>query len=232
MKKFLVSFAILTVAAVAAVRFTTYADAGITPTIPVDEKAMKAAESGTYNFDKAHSFIGFKVKHMGLIEVPGFFRDFTGSVNFDTADPSKSTVEFTAKATRIDTGVAGRDRHLRTADFFDVEKFPDLNFKSTKVDKKGKGWIVSGDLTMRGVTKPVSIPFEITGFVPGGERAGAKIGIAGETTLNRRDFGVNYGNNLPSGVPQIADQVKVVLQIEAGKPGPPRPAANTAARPN
>lgn len=224
MKKFFGFVAILAVAAFAAMKFTTYADAGITPTIPADEKAMKAAESGAYSFDKAHSFIGFKVKHMGLIEVPGFFRDFTGTVNYDTADPTKSTVEFTAKATSVDTGVAGRDRHLRTADFFDVEKFPELTFKSTKVEKKGKGWIVSGDLTMRGVTKPVSIPFEITGFVPAGERSGAKIGIAGETTINRRDFGVNYGNNMPNGIPVIADQVKVVLQIEAAKPGPPRPA--------
>ncbi len=213
------------IAGTAVVRFTTYADAGITPTIPVDEKAMKAAETGAYSFDKAHSFIGFKVKHMGLIEVPGFFRDFTGTVNYDSANPTKSSVEFTAKVTSVDTGVAGRDRHLRTADFFDVEKFPDLTFKSTKVEKKGKGWIVSGDLTMRGVTKPVSIPFEITGFVPGGERSGAKIGIAGETTINRRDFGVNYGGNMPSGGPVVADQVKVVLQIEAGKPGPPRPAS-------
>jgi polyisoprenoid-binding protein YceI len=225
MKKFYVSVAILAVAALAAVKVTTYADAGITPTIPVDEKAMKAAESGAYSFDKAHSFIGFKVKHMGLIEVPGFFRDFTGTVNYDAADPAKSTVEFTAKATSVDTGVAGRDRHLRTADFFDVEKFADLTFKSTKVEKKGKGWIVSGDLTMRGVTKPVVIPFEISGFLPGSERAGAKIGISGDTTINRRDFGVNWGTNLPSGIPQVADQVKVVLSIEAGKPGPARPPA-------
>ena len=224
MKKFFLTAAVLTVAALASVKFTIYADSGITPTIPVDEKVMKAAEAGTYNFDKAHGFIGFKVKHMGLIEVPGFFRDFTGTVNYDNADPTRSTVEFTAKATSVDTGVAGRDRHLRTADFFDVEKFADLTFKSTKVEKKGKGWIVSGDLTMRGVTKAVTIPFEITGFVPGSDRAGAKIGIAGETLINRRDFGVNYGTNMPSGIPVIADQVKVVLQIEAGKPGPPRPA--------
>jgi len=225
MKKFFVSFAILAVAALAAVKVTTYADAGVTPTIPVDEKAMKSAESGAYSFDKAHSFIGFKVKHMGLIEVPGYFRDFTGTVNYDAADIAKSSVEFKAVVTSVDTGVAGRDRHLRTADFFDVEKFPELTFKSTKVEKKGKGWIVSGDLTMRGVTKPVAIPFEITGFLPGGERSGAKIGISGETTINRRDFGVNYGTNLPSGIPQVSDQVRVVLAIEAGKPGPPRPAA-------
>ncbi|MEO5859415.1 MAG: YceI family protein [Pyrinomonadaceae bacterium] len=225
MKKLFVSFAILTVAALAAVKVTTYADAGITLTIPADEKAMKSAETGAYSFDKAHSFIGFKARHMGLIDVPGYFRDFTGTVNYDAADPARSTVEFTAKVTSVDTGVAGRDRHLRTADFFDVEKFPDLTFKSTKVEKKGKGWIVNGDLSMRGVTKPVSIPFEITGFLPGGERAGAKIGISGETLINRRDFGVNWGTNLPSGIPQVADQIKVVLAIEAGKPGPPRPTA-------
>lgn len=225
MKKFFLTAAVVTIAAMAAVKFTTYADAGITPTIPVDEKAMKAAESGTYNFDKAHSFIGFKVKHMGLIEVPGYFRDFTGTVNYDTADVTKSSVEFKAMVTSVDTGVAGRDAHLRRADFFEVEKYPELTFKSTKVEKKGKGWIVSGDLTMRGVTKPVSIPFEITGFVPGSDRAGAKIGITGETVLNRRDFGVNYGGNLPSGIPQIADEVKVVLAIEAAKPRPAAPAS-------
>jgi polyisoprenoid-binding protein YceI len=232
MKKFFVLVAVVVVAAFAAFKFTTLADAGITPTIPYDEKAMKAAESGTYSFDKAHSFIGFKVKHMGLIDVPGYFRDFTGTVNYDAADPAKSSVEFTAKVTSVDTGHEGRNAHLRRADFFDEPTYPEMTFKSSKVEKKGNGWIVSGDLTMRGVTKPVSIPFEITGFVPGGERAGAKIGITGETTINRRDFGVNYGGNMPNGTPQIADQVKVVLAIEAAKPGPPRPAANTAARPN
>lgn len=182
-----------------------------------DEKAMKMAESGAYSFDKAHSFIGFKVRHMGLIEVPGFFRDFTGEVNYDAKDVTKSTVTFTAKMTSVDTGVAGRDAHLRRADFFEVDKFPEMTFKSTSVSKKGKTWIVNGDLTMKGVTKPVSIPFEISGYLPGGERSGPKIGITGETTINRRDFGVNYGNNLPSGIPAIGDEVKVVLQIEAAK---------------
>jgi len=176
-----------------------------------------AGETGVYNFDKAHSFIGFKAKHMGLIEVPGFFRDFTGEVNYDSTDVTKSSVSFKAMTTSIDTGVARRDDHLRTADFFEVAKFPELTFKSTKVEKKGKGWIVTGDLTMRGVTKSVAIPFEIAGWLPAGERSGPKMGIAGETTINRRDFGVNWGNNLPSGVAAVADEVKVVLQIEAGK---------------
>src|SRR6188768_2803019 len=132
-------------------------------------EAAPMGDSGHYDFDKAHSFIGFKVRHMGLIEVPGFFRDFTGQVNFDAADVKNSSVTFKAMTTSIDTGVAPRDKHLRTADFFEVEKFPELTFTSTKVEKKGKGWIVTGDLTMKGVTKSVVIPFEIAGWLPGGE---------------------------------------------------------------
>ena len=175
-------------------------------------------ESGVYSFDKSHAFIGFKVRHMGLIEVPGFFRDFTGEVNFDSEDVTKSSVTFKAMATSVDTGVAGRDAHLRRADFFEVEKYPEITFKSTKVEKKGKGWVVTGDLTIKGVTKSVSVPFEIAGWLPASERAGMKMGISGETTINRRDFGVNWGGNLPSGVAAVSDEVKVILQIEAGKP--------------
>ena len=221
MKKIVFAFVLFAlVASVGAIKFTTYANAGITTTIPADEKAMKLVEAGTYNFDKAHSFIGFKVKHMGLIEVPGFFRDFTGTVNYDAADPSKSTVQFTAKMTSVDTGVAPRDNHLRTKDFFEVETYPEMTFKSTSVAKKGNAWVLTGDLTMKGVTKSVVIPFDVTGFIPGGERSGAKIGITGETTINRRDFGVNYGGNMPNGVATLSDDVKVVLQIEAAKPRP------------
>ncbi|MGD9563210.1 MAG: YceI family protein [Pyrinomonadaceae bacterium] len=178
--------------------------------------AVDAGESGTYNFDKAHSFIGFKVRHNGLIEVPGFFRDFTGTVMYDAKDVAKSSVTFTAKMTSVDTGVGGRDNHLRSADFFDVEKHPEMTFSSTKVAKNGKGWLVTGDLTMKGVTKPVSIPFNITGFLPGNQRNGPRMGITGETTVNRRDFGVNYGT-----AATLGDDVKVVLQIEAVQPKAP-----------
>lgn len=180
--------------------------------------AVQTSESGTYNFDKAHSFIGFKVKHMGLIEVPGFFRDFTGAVNYDAKDPSKSTVEFAAKATSVDTGVGGRDTHLRTADFFEVEKYPELTFKSTKVEKKGNGWAVTGDFTLKGVTKSITIPFNIAGFLPADQRSGGKMGITAETTINRRDYGVNYGSNMPNGTAVLSDDVKINLQIEANRP--------------
>ena len=185
--------------------------------------AVQTGESGTYNFDKAHSFIGFRVRHNGLIDVPGFFRDFTGTVVYDAKDASKSSVNFSAKMTSIDTGVAARDNHLRTADFFEVEKFPEMTFASTKVEKSGSGWTVTGNLTMKGVTKSVTFPFNLTGFLPANQRTGPRMGITAETTVNRRDFGVNYGT-----AATIGDDIKVVLAIEAVQPKAPAPAATPA----
>ncbi|MFN6964567.1 MAG: YceI family protein [Pyrinomonadaceae bacterium] len=175
-------------------------------------------ESGVYNFDRAHTFIGFKVKHMGLIEVPGFFRDFTGKISYDAADVTRSSVEFAAKVTSIDTGVAGRDNHLRSKDFFEVETYPEMTFKSTRVTKKGKNLMITGDLTLKGVTRSITFPFEIAGFVPGNERSGMRMGVTAETIINRRDYGVNYDSKLPNGTPSVDDSVKVVLAIEAVMP--------------
>ena len=180
-----------------------------------DTKLSAQEQTGTYNFDKAHSSIGFRVRHMGLVDVPGYFRDFTGSVVYDGKDVTKSSVEFTAKMESVDTGVAPRDKHLKTADFFEVEKYPEMTFKSTKVEKKGKNLMVSGDLTMKGVTKQISFPATVAGFAQ--DQRGTKIGVIAETTINRRDFGVNYGSNLPSGVPVLSDEIKVVLNVEAAK---------------
>lgn len=177
-----------------------------------------AGDSGVYNFDRAHSFIQFTVNHNGLTEVPGFFRDFTGSINFDAKDITRSTVEFTAKTTSIDTGVTARDNHLRSKDFFEVDTYPEITFKSTKVEKKGKVYLLTGDFTMKGVTKSISFPFQIAGWLPADERSGGKMGIAAETTINRRDFGVNWGSNIPgTSIPVVSDTVKISLQIDAGK---------------
>jgi polyisoprenoid-binding protein YceI len=192
--------------------------------------AAAQGETGTYNFDKAHSFIGFKVKHNGLIEVPGFFRDFTGSVTYDAKDVSKSSVNFAAKVTSVDTGVAARDNHLRTKDFFEVETYPEITFKSTKVEQKGKTWMITGDFTMKGVTKSITFPFNITGFNPATERSGPRMGITAETKINRRDYNINYGNTVPGAVVGVADEVTVVLQIEA--PMPKAPAAPAAPKTN
>lgn len=178
-----------------------------------DKLKQDADATGTYNFDKAHSFIGFRVKHFGLVEVPGYFRDFTGTINYDAKDMKKSSVNFTAKTTSVDTGVAPRDNHLRTADFFDVEKFPEMTFKSTKVEKKGKDWLVTGDFTMKGVTKQIAFPFTVVG-IKKDAKGGMKMGVTAETSINRRDFGVNYGSNLPDGTAILSDNISVNLQLE------------------
>ncbi len=175
--------------------------------------------TGAYSFDKAHSAIGFRVRHMGLADVPGYFKDFKGTINYDAKDITKSSVEFTAMMTSVDTRNEGRDKHLRTADFFDVEKFPEMTFKSTKVEKKGKNLMITGDLTMRGVTKSITFPFTVAGFLPDQRSGGMKMGAYAETTINRRDFGVNYGTNLPNGTQMLSDNVVVVLNIEANMPG-------------
>jgi polyisoprenoid-binding protein YceI len=180
-----------------------------------NENSTDEGDSGAYSFDKAHSSIGFRVKHMGLVEVPGYFRDFTGTVNYAPQDVTKSTVEFTAKAASVDTGVAPRDNHLRTKDFFEVETYPDITFKSTKIEKKGKGLMLTGDLTMKGVTKSISFPFNVAGFLKDAKSGASKMGATAETVINRRDFGVNYGGNLPNGAPMLSDNITIILNIEA-----------------
>ncbi len=179
---------------------------------------LDTGASGAYNFDKAHSFIGFKAKHMGLIEVPGFFRDFTGTATYDAKDVSKSSVEFAAQIASVDTGVKGRDNHLQQPEFFDAAKFPEMKFKSTKIEKKGDEWLMTGDLTIRDVTKSVTFPFRILGFVV--NERGSRMGIAAETSINRKEFGVMYDSKLPNGTPSVSDTIKVVLQIEAVMPAP------------
>ena len=199
-----IAFLVLAAFAFAGLAWTTEPVNAFSPeNFSMDTKLSQEDQSGEYNFDKAHSTIGFRIKHMGLVDIPGYFRDFTGTVNYDAKDVTKSIVNFTAKVTSVDTGVAPRDNHLRTADFFEVEKYPEMTFKSTKVEKKGKNFVVTGDLTMKGVTKQISFPFQLAGFAVD-QRGGVKIGAVAETTVNRRDFGVNYSGNLPNGTPTVA----------------------------
>jgi polyisoprenoid-binding protein YceI len=180
-----------------------------------DAKLSAAESTGNYDIDPRHSYIGFRVMHMGLAEVPGSFRDFSGAINYDGNDVSKSSVNFTAKVTSIDTGVVPRDNHLRNADFFEVEKYPEMTFKSTKVEKKGKNWEVTGDFTLKGVTKQITIPFTLNGMLKD-DKGNVKMGISAQTTINRQDYGVKYGNKLPDGTLALSDIVKIDLQLEAG----------------
>jgi polyisoprenoid-binding protein YceI len=179
------------------------------------EGALEEGMMGAYGFDKAHSSIGFRVKHMGLVDVPGYFREFTGTINYDPKDVTKSTVEFSAQIASVDTGVEGRDKHLQRDDFFDAAKFPAITFKSTKVEKKGNNLILTGDLTMRGVTKSISFPFNVVGFLKDPRSGGMRMGATAETVVNRKDFGINYDSKLPNGTSAVSDNITVVLNLEA-----------------
>lgn len=172
-----------------------------------------AAESWTV--DKGHSTANFKIRHF-TANVVGQFRDFEGAINIDRANPKDSSVEFTIQAKSVDTGSERRDNHLRSADFFDVEKFPTITFKSTSVVPKAKDtYDVTGDLTMHGVTKRVTLPVTFLGFMkhPRGEKAGFEI----ETTLNRKDYGVTWNRALDEGGFMLSDDVKVSINLEVDR---------------
>lgn len=227
MKRFLI-FGFMAAIGVAAFTFSGVEAVrpGIEERFSSEAGATAAGETGKYGFDRAHSAIGFRVNHMGLVDVPGYFRDFTGEVSYNAEDVTKSSVSFTAKMTSVDTGVEARDNHLRTKDFFEVETYPEMTFKSTRVEKSGDSLKVTGNLTMKNVTKTITFPVKVTGFLPGNQRNGPRMGAVAETTINRRDFSVNYGGNLPgTNTPMLSDDVKVWLQIEAVKPLDAKPAA-------
>jgi polyisoprenoid-binding protein YceI len=193
------------------------ADAQQTPT----SVSFEAIPTGDYKIDPSHSVIGFSIRHFEISFVRGRFKDFTGMIRYDASDVTKSTVEFTAKVESIDTGVAGRDNHLRTADFFDVAKYPEMTFKSTKVEKKGNNaYVLHGDFTLKGVSKPVSFPFTLTGAVKD-NRGNTRFGVAAETKINRRDYGITWGSSMANGGLNVGNEVIIDLQLEALKAAPP-----------
>ncbi|HKZ77232.1 MAG TPA: YceI family protein [Pyrinomonadaceae bacterium] len=173
---------------------------------------------GEYKIDPAHSIIGFAIRHLEIAWVEGRFKDFAGVINYDEKDVTKSTVDFSAKIESIDTGVEPRNAHLKTGDFFDAAKYPNLTFKSTRVEREGNNsFVLNGNLTIKGVTKPIALPFTITGAVrdPWGN---TRFGIEAQTRINRRDFGINYGNALASGGLDVGNEVTINLHLEAMKP--------------
>jgi polyisoprenoid-binding protein YceI len=175
--------------------------------------------AGTYQLDPAHSSINFSVRHLTINLVRGRFTDFSGVIRYDDKDIAHSSVEFTAKAASINTDVAKRDEHLKSADFFDVAKYPEITFKSTGVERRGNdAFLAHGDFTLHGVTKQISLPFKLTGPVrdPWG---GTRFGVEASTTLKRQDFGMNYAQMVEGG-PVIANDVEINLQLEAVKQEP------------
>ena len=175
---------------------------------------------GEYKLDPAHSTIGFAIRHLEINWVEGRFKDFTGTIRYDEKDVTKSSVEFSAKIESIDTGVEARDKHLRTADFFDAAKYPVMTFKSTRVERKGKdGYVLHGDFTLREVTKQIALPFTITGAIKD-QRGNTRFGISAQTKINRRDYGITWGKAMDNGGLDLGNEVTINLQLEALMPAP------------
>jgi len=169
---------------------------------------------GDYTLDPTHSRLGFSTRHAMVTTVRGSFKEFTGEAVVDTENPAASTVNVTIQAASIDTGVADRDAHLRSADFFDAETYPEITFVSTDVSRDGADWTITGDLTIKDVTKPVSIEFEQTGSArdPFGN---VRIGFEGQTTLNRKEWGLTWNAALETGGLLVSDKIKLDVDISA-----------------
>jgi polyisoprenoid-binding protein YceI len=172
------------------------------------------ATKTTYSIDKAHSEVTFQVRHL-LTKVRGRFSDFDGTIDYDEQKPEESSVEVTIRAASIDTNERDRDAHLRSADFFDVEKYPALTFKSTAITRnRADGFKVAGDLTIHGVTRPVTFDVEFLGKAKdpwGNER----VAFEAEATINRKDYGLNWNAALETGGFLVGDEVKVSLSAQA-----------------
>ena len=177
--------------------------------------------AATYEIDPAHSTAQFTVRHMMVTNVRGVFGKIAGTLKLDDKDVTKSTVEATIDASTIDTGNEKRDGHLKSPDFFDVEKNPNLIFKSTKVEKAGKGKLkVTGDLTMRGVTKPAVLDVtwpENEVKVPAEMGGGVKRGATATTKINRKDFGISWNSKMDGGGVVVGDEVAISIELELDK---------------
>jgi polyisoprenoid-binding protein YceI len=172
---------------------------------------------GNYSIDPAHSRIGFVARHAMVTKVRGSFNDFEGTGYFDPESPDKIHLDLTIKATSIDTRNADRDGHLKSNDFFDMENFPEIKFVSTGVTKvDGDVYRVNGDLTVKGVTRPITIDFEYQGAATdpfGNDR----VGFEGSVTVNRKDWGINWNAALEAGGVLVSEKVVLEFEISAIK---------------
>lgn len=172
-----------------------------------------AAQSSTWNIDPAHSSVDFTVKHLALSNVHGHFAGLKGSITVNDADITKSTVSVTIDTTTIDTGVQMRDNDLKGPNYFDVAKFPTASFASTSVSGSSGHLTVNGNLTLHGVTKPVTLDVEgPTGPITGMDKK-PHSGFSATTTLKRKDFGI--GTNTPDNI--ISDEIKLTIDLDAAK---------------
>jgi polyisoprenoid-binding protein YceI len=169
--------------------------------------------AGTWDIDASHSTVGFSVRHMMVSKVRGYFREFSGEIT-TAEDPAQSTVTARVNMDSIDTRQEQRDAHIRSADFFDVGNHTEMTFRSTAVATDGADWTVTGDLTIKGITKPVTLELELNGFGPdayGGTRAG----FSAKTEISRKEYGVDIDMPMDGGGVVVGDKITVELEIEA-----------------
>ncbi len=173
-----------------------------------------ARAADTYTVDPAHTRVGFSVRHLGISNVKGKFNEFTGSLALegDALKEASATIQVAS----VDTGVAQRDHHLRTADFFDATNYPTIVFKTKQVKKSGKGFAMVGDFTMRGVTRELRVPVTLSKPIkdPWGK---TRIGLEAKAKLNRKDYGIAYNQLLETGVAAVGEEVELEINAEAVK---------------
>lgn len=194
------------------------------PTETVEETATEtdteaaaepvASTSTSYEIDASHSTLGFAVKHLAVGTTRGGFNTYEGSVIFDPNDYSSFEAIVTIDANSIDTNNEGRDKHLRSPEFFDTEKFPEISFYSDRLEKRGEGNVIIGTLTMKGISQELTIPVELSGPVmsPYGSNV---IGIKAQIQINRQDYGVSFSKTMDNGGLVVADMVDLIIEIEA-----------------
>jgi polyisoprenoid-binding protein YceI len=175
--------------------------------------------TGTYTLDRAHTQMGFVARHAMVTKVRGTFDEFDGTAVFDAADPAATKVTVTIQAASINTRNADRDAHLRSNDFLAMEEYPTITFTSTDLQRTGDTTFdLTGDLTVRGVTRSITIPFEFDGAAtdPYGN---LRLGFTGSVPINRRDFGVNWNAALETGGFLVSDRVVLEFEVSAIKTG-------------
>jgi polyisoprenoid-binding protein YceI len=174
-----------------------------------------SSSSTTWNIDPAHSHAEFKVKHMMISNVKGSFSGISGTLIEDTADSSLSSIDASIDVGTVNTGDGQRDGHLKSADFFDHEQHPHMTFKSTKVEKKGdEEYAVTGDLTVHGVTKPVTFAVEGPSQPAKDPWGNTRIGLSATTKINRKDFGLTWNSALESGGILVGEDVQISLEVQ------------------
>ncbi len=181
------------------------------------EASAPAAVTGNYKLDLAHTRIGFSARHAMVSKVRGQFNKFDGSVYLDAEKPANSHVELNIDANSIDTRNDDRDNHLRSNDFLAMKEYPEITFRSTEVEQVDDNhYRVTGDLTIRGVTRPVTVDFELTGVAtdPYGNQ---RVGFEGSATINRKDWGVNWNAVLDGGGVMVSERVNLEFEVEGIK---------------